>query len=120
MDRNLDTYERAIALNGAEVLACKYFGSYQGDWWCLVLYEGKMGWVTGAFGSCSGCDAYLNEFAYEEPSVEQLKEFGKSYLDVILTLEQAIKEASQNIDWDGEAQEMVQFLIDEWKKAHPE
>lgn len=37
-------------------------------------------------------------------------EFGKEYLDNILTQEEAEKHASRHIEWDMEAQVMLDFL----------
>ena len=55
---------------GATVLAFKAFGSYQGDWFAKVEwmrpgdFTPQVLWVTGAFGSCSHCDAFEAEFGY--------------------------------------------------------
>jgi glutaredoxin len=108
-----------------------------------VRYDGKVGWVTGSYGSCSGCDAFEGEFDYATHDVDEgdeferyevqhdpmdegfyegcdqcvdlkkrLIEFGKSYLDNIMSQEEAEKEAEANDEWDTEAQEMIQFIKD--------
>jgi hypothetical protein len=98
------SYCEAMEAAGAEVLCYESFGSYQGDWWAKVTYEGNTFWVHGSYGSCSGCDAFEAEFWYcnegtcdkhryedEQPSCEKcrvakedfntrLADFGKSYL----------------------------------------
>lgn len=44
-------YQGALEVAGAMVLAYESFGSYQGDWWVLVKFRGKTGWIQGSFGS---------------------------------------------------------------------
>ena len=52
------SYTVALEAAGATVRAYQEFGSYQGDWWArVVLPDGREGWVTSSYGSCSGCDA---------------------------------------------------------------
>lgn len=67
------SYEEALKAAGAEVHAYETFGSYQGDWWALVSYEGKHGFVHGYYGSCSGCDAFEAEFGWTENECEDHK-----------------------------------------------
>ena len=126
------SYEMSMELAGAKVLKFREFGSYQGDWWALVVYRGKTGWVTGAYGSCSGCDSFQSEFDTAHDHGEdfwyldgynfldgcetcndlkkRIADFGREYLDNILTTEEAIIEASENIGWDVEADEMLKFI----------
>jgi len=130
-------YTEALIAAGAEVLAEKYFGSYQGDWFALVNYNGSRQWVHGSYGSCSGCDAFCAEFDFDgddngcdehryekqdtcmdckartEDYQRRLANFGKSYLDNALNQAEAEKIAAEHLEWDSEAQEMVDFL-----KAH--
>jgi hypothetical protein len=127
-------YEKAMKLAGANVLQFKEFGSYQGDWWAKVEYEGKTGWVHGNFGSCSYCDAFHSEFGYNthkheddnyyDPIYRELKEnceecakvknrlieFGKSYLSNLLSQEEAVTEAGRYAEWDLNAQEAIKFI----------
>jgi hypothetical protein len=56
------SYQQAMTAAGAKVLDTLYAGSYQGTWGSIVEFEGKKGLVTGAFGSCSHCDAFQSEF----------------------------------------------------------
>lgn len=108
------SYEQAMQAAGAEVILFEEFGSYQGDWFALVSYEGKKGWVHGSYGSCSGCDAFQCEFDWRDEEKEdyqdRLAAFGRGYLDEILTQEEALKEASKYIEWDADAIDMVNFL----------
>lgn len=127
------SYKEAMEAAGAEVIAYEEFGSYQGDWWAKVLYKGEIGWVKGSFGSCCGCDAFQAEFDYAEADCadhaydhqddcaecqqakskydKHLAEFGRGYLDdMLLSQEEAEKIAAENIEWDSDAQEMVDWL----------
>ncbi len=138
------SYKRAMEMAGAKILAFEEFGSYQGDWWAKVEYDGEQGWVNGSYGSCSGCDAFYSEFSYsfhefngkyhdiddEEffnpcPECEKIKirmiEFGKKYLDFIMSQEEAEKQASENLDWDMDAKEMLDFIKrNSWKNTKKE
>lgn len=126
------SYENALKAAGAEILEFEQFGSYQGDWWAKVRYKEKLGWVHGSYGSCSGCDAFYAEFKYEEdfcgdhayqsedgcPACqeakkkhdERLADFGRGYLDDMLDQEKAEEEAARYLDWDSEAQLMLDWL----------
>ena len=107
------SYGSALEAAGATVLEFETFGSYQGDWWAKVFYNGKMGWVNGSFGACSFFAAFESEFGYNDPATpEKLAEFGKGYLDVLLTQEEAEKSASENLSWDSGAEKMVKFIKD--------
>jgi hypothetical protein len=129
------SYSQAMEAAGAEILAYESFGSYQGDWYAKVRYQGQVGWVAGSYGSCSGCDAFEGEFGYgsedkcnehryhyeaivppcpacaEQAASYQtrLADFGRHYLD-LMTQEEAEKSASRNLDWDSGAQSMLDFL----------
>ena len=127
-------YTQALEVAGAEVIVFGQFGSYQGDWWALVNYQGQTGWVHGSYGSCSGCDAFEGEFGYDvthdhpdkkyvnpiydgfrddchqcQAWKERLVAFGESYLD-LRTQEDAERIAGQNLEWDLDAKEMVEFI----------
>lgn len=134
------SYEKALEVAGATVHVFECFGSYQGDWYAKVTYKDKSGWVTGSYGSCSGCDSWEAEFGYGnefehtcqgaeyfEPlnyngfefregcelcAAAKLKvaQFGEEYLSEILTQEEAEKKASKNLDWDGDAAAMLAFV----------
>lgn len=129
------SYEQALEAAGAQVIVFEEFGSYQGDWWALVKYKGETGWVNGSYGSCSGCDAFEGEFGYgngynggggfwdyetdqyREPTDKERKDyearladFGKTYLDGVMTQEQAEAAASANLEWDSDAPAMLEFI----------
>lgn len=111
----MDGYQEALEEAGAVVHCFANFGSYQGDWWAKVTYNGKTGWVHGYFGSCSGCDAFSAEFGWLSEQSEltykqRLADFGKGYLIDIITQESAEAKASENLSWDGDAQEMLEFI----------
>jgi hypothetical protein len=128
-------YDEALEAAGATVYAFEQFGSYQGDWWAKVMYEGETGFVHGSYGSCSGCDSLLAEFDFEEHGCEGEKyysclydgfrenceicqtikkrwiEFGKEYLSCgLYTKTEALKLASENLEWDAEAEKMIEWL----------
>ena len=105
-------YKDALKAAGARVLLFEQFGSYQGDCYAKVEYNGKSGWINGSYGSCSGCDAFEADFGWDEPTPETLAEFGKQYLDLIMTQEEAEAHATKNGLWDIEAATMVKFLKD--------
>ena len=108
-------YEAALTATGVKVLGYETFGSYQGDWWAEVQFpNGEVYFVSGSYGSCSGCDAFEAEFGRadeEEPNyLHRLKDFGRDYLTDCMTKEQAIEQASANLSWDTDAQSMVDWL----------
>ena len=140
-------YEKALLAAGAEVLAYKSFGSYQGDWYCIAKVEGRVKIVHGSYGSCSHCDAFENEFGYgardmcdehyysrfgsktEDPCEAckraketydaKLIEFGKTYLDLCSqeTPEAYIRSVKERLDWDTDSQEIIDWLTAEYAKA---
>ena len=91
------SYELCLEKAGAKVIAFESFGDYQGSWYSLVDYMGKRGWVTGSYGSCSGCDAFESEFkdAYcidesDHDLERRYAEFGLSYLEFMIPHEQQL------------------------------
>jgi hypothetical protein len=58
-------YSTALEAAGANVIASESFGSYQGDWFAKVEFEGRTFWIHGSYGSCSGCDAFCAEFDFD-------------------------------------------------------
>ena len=128
-------YSSALEAAGCTILAFEKFGSYQGDWWAKVQYDGAQGWIHGSYGSCSGCDAFEaefgwggsekcpeHEFHYGKEEIQcvdcriardkylmRLADFGRGYLPP-MTQEEAEKAAAQNIEWDSEVEEMVAFV----------
>jgi hypothetical protein len=127
-------YKEAMEHAGATIHYFESFGSYQGDWWARATYQGKTGWIHGSYGSCSGCDAFQAEFDFEhhehgdddyykplydgfrdncekcQDVKKRLIRFGENYLDGMMTQDKAIEEASRNLDWDMDAQKMVDFI----------
>jgi len=111
------SYQEAMEADGAEVLAYQTFGDYQGTWLAKVKYGGVVGWVTGEYGSCPGCDAFEAEFRYsyeDEPNIkERMALFGRSYLQHMKTPEEVIKDAEKDIreNWDYyEARKRIAFV----------
>lgn len=136
----MNNYIRTLQYCGATVYESKKFGSYQGDWWAFVEYNDERFFVHGTFGSCPVCDSFQSEtdssFFYDDPfdvlngkevyndygirrtltddeKIELsgiIKMIGHRYLDDPLTYDQAIKIASVDLDWDEDAQDMVDFI----------
>ena len=132
------SYIESLEAAGATVLEEASFGSYQGDWFALVDYKGKRGYVQGSYGSCSGCDAFEAEFNYGEKTCdehnynysdvcedcigakerynEKLVDFGRGYLEDVdgalgLTdYDETLAYAVRNIEWDSDAQSMVTWV----------
>jgi hypothetical protein len=127
-------YQEALEAAGATVRAFQEFGSYQGDWWAFVaLPDGKHGWINGSYGSCSVCDAFQSEFDDDEkceshqlvwdPPVDcpdcvkaregravRLADFGRSYLDGLMSQADAEAKAAKDLKWDSGAQEMLDYI----------
>jgi hypothetical protein len=131
-------YFEALKAAGAKLLASSTFGSYQGDWFAKVVYQGRTFWVHGSYGSCSYCDAFQSEFdyaagdtcdehKYEGDSPEskaceackaapatyqaKLAAFGLGYLTSgDMTQAEAEALASRNLEWDEDATEMLTFV----------
>lgn len=106
------SYQGALEAAGAKVLQFESFGSYQGEWWAKVEYQGKTGWINGGYGSCSGCDSFQGEFGYSdmETTTDRLKQFGMDYLDGLMSDAAALRSASEHLEWDLDAQPMVDFI----------
>ncbi len=109
------SYSTALEAAGATVKEYREFGDYQGTWFAF-LEDGRI--VTGAYGSCSGCDAFQAEFDYgccEEAQCsehqywnpvegcegcahykavyqQKLADFGARYLNAAATLDESIAE----------------------------
>lgn len=108
-------YTAALEATGVKVLAFERFGSYQGDWWAHIEFPNhELFFITGSFGSCSGCDAFEAEFGWEDDKApdyfHRLRNFGLDYLMDCMTGEQAIAQASKNLEWDSDAGSMVAWL----------
>lgn len=104
-------YRDCLEYAGAEVHAYEEFGSYQGEWFAKVTWNGNTFWIRDYFGSCSGCDAFEAEFSWrKEKTDEALKAFAQDYLDNPLNQAEAEEMASKNLQWDMEAESMLAFI----------
>jgi hypothetical protein len=116
-------YQSALEAAGAKVLTYRAFGSYQGDWYAKVEYQGEEGWVQGSYGSCSFCDSFEREFDYsygdeegesQEAYEERLKLFGEGYLTCVTPQEQQEQILETYIREDSyfgdEAQEILDYV----------
>lgn len=113
------SYMQALELAGAEVLEFAQFGNYSGDWWAKVIFNDIEGWVYGHYGSCPHCDLlkrhaprwdYEDQQGSEKAYDEYLCNFGRSYLLDLLDQEEAERIASENLEWDSNAQDIIDFL----------
>lgn len=101
------SYKMCLEKAGAKIIACKRFGSYQGEWYALVEYNGERGWVEGSYGSCSACDAFEAEFGWSYDDEDDLDSryvaFGRSYLDPVMPHEQQLAKIrtlmGEETDW---------------------
>lgn len=131
------SYQQALEAAGATVLAFESFGSYQGDWYAKVVYQGEIGWIGGNYGSCSGCDAFQAEFGWDEDYCEdhefavrdaegcpacaaakakyqqRLAAFGRTYLDGIYPQEkqeEVLREQCKDEYWGDDYAEALKFV----------
>ena len=122
-------YADCLELAGAKVYAYERFGSYQGDWWALIRFNGKRLWIHGYYGSCSVCDALQgvdwSTWNTEEENlkaVEGLRALGVDALDdgeeSFDSDESALARAGENIEWDMDAPPMVEFIKANAGKGH--
>jgi hypothetical protein len=127
------SYEKALEAAGATIHQFKDFGSYQGEWFALVTYNGDTGWIQGSFGSCSHCDAFEGEFGWDEhewcdqhsydPQADcigcqkakakyqiKLANFGKGYLDGLQQGTAILASLDKQSEWDSESHEAAAWI----------
>ena len=110
-------YREAMEAAGATVYEFREFGDWQGTWVALVSFNGSMGWVEGAYGSCSGCDAYESEFGYSDSEInfqKKLAAFGLHYLESMAIGDELVEEYRRKVKStyaSGEEKEILEFLI---------
>jgi hypothetical protein len=111
---NGNPYKVCLEKAGAKVFAFQDFGSYQGNWFAFIEHQGKKYLVGGAYGSCSGCDAFAAEADYEDRTPTEwealCKTFGEPYLNDPMDLGNEIKKFKEESSWDSDALEVVKFL----------
>lgn len=127
------SYETALEAAGAKILQFKEFGSYRGDWYALVEYNGERGWLAGNYGSCSACDSFQAEFGWDydeycdehryshvptcsacvakkETLRKRLADFGKTYLDGFCDVDLLLKNLDNSGEWDEESKEAAAWI----------
>ena len=119
---SVNDYQQSLEAAGARVIAFQEFGDWQGSWVALVEYQGQRGWVQGSYGSCDHCDAFQSEFSWDSDFAcqdvqEQLVQFGRSYLDDLLTTEQVLRQYDADADWDSDS-EAAAFWIRETEQTY--
>lgn len=135
-------YGKALEAAGARLLSMEHFGSYQGDW--IAYVEGDGGarlFVTGSYGSCSGCDAFQAEISavdghfhgedyvyHGSPGFDaagcdscaeydqKLVEFGAHYLRAAQTPEELVAKFERELAGDCWDREETQEQLD-WVRA---
>jgi hypothetical protein len=122
------SYSEALEAAGAYIVDEGTWGDYQGTWISLVYYGNTLGYVSGWYGSCSGCDAFEAEFEWRERDrddyQERLANFGKGYLgnedgSDLYTYEEILREnTGSNWDWDMEAKEKAEWIRSTEKYFH--
>ena len=128
-------YQWAMELAGAKILAFESFGDYQGTWIAKVIYNNSIRWISGSYGSCSGCDAFESEVETWHDSddenyhsisnyidikfkdcaqcqvlLEGVKDFGKGYLEDERSYKQLLESAKERADWDYDVKDVIAFL----------
>lgn len=115
-------YSDALEAAGATVIQFSEFGDYQGTWLAYVKYKDKLGYITGSYGSCSGCDSFQAEFDYCYEDVpnheEKMRKFGESYLNDFLTKEEVITQFSEDYYWDDNRTAIESFIEISEKMGH--
>ena len=100
------TFEAA----GAKVLASYEDDDYQGTGIAHVEVNGVRGYIRYGFGSCSHCDSF-ESFYYEGhsdgPSPEQMADFGREYVEGMVSYEKARAEV---LGGYGYIEEQLAFL----------
>lgn len=115
------SYDTALAAAGVEVIEYAEFGSYQGDWLCLIRDNGVLCVAEGCYGSCSYCDSFEGEFGYGSESddyEERLADFGRGYLPAY-TVDEMIDKLQRTVEeysW-GDYEEMLE-KVKAWKEAY--
>lgn len=111
---DLDSYAMALDAAGCKVHLFDRFGSYQGRWVAKVtMPDGRQGWISDCYGSCSGCDAFESENLHDNEAADFAKrvtEFGRQYLDQFLTQAEMEAEASTHARYSLEDEEMLTFV----------
>lgn len=105
-------YQDALEAAGAEVLAYKEFGTYQGDWVALVRYGGKTSWIRDYFESCCGCDAleHFQSFGADRSEEDIGKWACDNILDNPLTLEEVRSKFEGDRSWDMNAEKALAWI----------
>jgi hypothetical protein len=105
-------YIQAFKAAGAKVLASDCFGDYSGEGIVYVEVNGVRGYIIYGYGSCDYCDLFQSygskNRSWGEPlTAEQLAEFGKEYVEGMITYEKARESVLGG--W-GNVEEQIAFL----------
>lgn len=111
-----NAYAKALRAAGAEVHHFRSFGSYQGEWWAQITYKDETGWVTGSYGSCSGCDAFEGEFGWSSENVpdyqSKLADFGRTYCETVLPFGHYLIDMLNKAQYDSETEASLRWMAE--------
>lgn len=129
---DVSDYDDWLKFLGFRVIAFQRFGSYQGEWYAVVQRpNSKIELVKGSYGSCSGCDELegiqcdvYSQYRYRERSqkeneinAELAKRLQTKEWDEGFDWEEEIAENKHRADWDMDAQEVVKWLLHQYKSV---
>jgi len=80
-----------IARSLGNIVADGEAGDYQGDYYFLLEKDGKYGWLTIGYGSCSGCDALQ--------ACVEVSDFQELYDSI-----------SRSVQWKDSKEEAIDYL----------
>lgn len=111
--KDTESYETLLTeVTGSEIVAKVDIGDYSGDLYFLLEREGNLGFVSQAYGSCSGCDDLC---ACE--NAQDFERLGKSMANAVRWFECAedFESWAQNIE-DGVLPDGKEAVLELWEQ----
>jgi len=117
------SYIKALTAVGVEIYKYKFFGDYSGTAIALGTYNNKRKIFKFPFGSCTGCDEYLDwesnltsEDGWRDVTQEELERFGKDFLEETVSYSGCYNKATEDSKWDIDSENIIKFLEEnkEW------
>lgn len=84
-------YNELVESTGVSILTSEDIGDYQGTSYWLVEENGRIGYLSYGYGSCSGCDSL--QACSTRQDVEDLR-----------------SDMHNSIHWEGSKEDMIQYL----------
>jgi hypothetical protein len=103
------SYEQAIEAAGAEILDLEEPESYRGPYPLLVRYKGSVGYVCFDVGTCPHCDEYLGEMSGREPTLGEMADWARCYLESLRTYNDMLLTRS-NVEYEPDYEKFSDFL----------